>query len=82
MIAASLNVHPTAGGIINLYCVQWPSSHICSKFASKGSFEAYKLNKSTKSLHDAFIDYARQRRDLTNGCSETRTVGAQSVLAL
>jgi len=34
-------------------------------------------NKSTQ-LHDAFIGHERQRRDLI-GCSETRTVGAQSV---
>jgi len=32
-------------------------------------------------LHDAFIGHARQRRDLI-GCSETGTVGAQSVRAL
>ena len=34
-------------------------------------------NKSTQ-LHHAFIGHARQRHDLI-GCSETRTIGAQSV---
>jgi len=37
-------------------------------------------NKSTK-LHDLFIGHARQHHDLI-GCSETRTVVAQSVYAL
>jgi len=36
-------------------------------------------NKSTQ-LHDAFIGRARQRHDLI-GCSETRSVGAQSSLS-
>jgi len=35
-------------------------------------------NKSTQ-LHDAFIGHARRRHDLI-GCSETRTVGAQTVI--
>ena len=37
-------------------------------------------NKSIQ-LYDAFIGVARQRHDLI-GCSETRTVGAQSVLSM
>ena len=37
-------------------------------------------SKSTQ-LQDAFIGHARQRHDVI-GCGETRTVSAQSVLAL
>ena len=54
---------------------------------SKGLFIAHELNsteltcnKSTQ-LHDAYTGHARQCHDLI-GCSETRTVGAQSVLNL
>jgi len=54
---------------------------------SKGLFIAHELNsteltcnKSTQ-LHDAYTGHERQCHDLI-GCSETRTVGAQSVLNL
>jgi len=49
---------------------------------------SYELNWSDlqqldpfKPIHDEFIGYAHQRHNLT-GCSETRTIGAQSVCAL
>ena len=46
----------------------------------RGSLTELKMtcSKSTP-LHDAFIGHARQRHLI--GCSETRTVGAQSVRA-
>ena len=50
---------------------------VCSQYVN---WTELTCNKTTNLL-DAFIGHARQRHDLI-GCSETRTVGAQSVRAL
>ena len=57
------------------------SQHIAAKACSQHiNWTELTCNLSTQ-LHFAFICHARQRHDLI-GCSETRTVGAQSVRVL